>query len=60
MEKTTIIVKTDYGNGEKRKAIFSDGSAGHTITEFINTFIRPLLLTVGYSEERVNEALGEE
>jgi hypothetical protein len=49
-DKTTVALKMLYDNGKETKAVFTDNNTEHTLGQFIETFIRPLLLTVGYCE----------
>lgn len=58
-DKTTVALKMLYDNGKETKAVFTDNNTEHTLGQFIETFIRPLLLTVGYCEQDIIEEIGD-
>jgi hypothetical protein len=63
MSKTTLYFKEEVdninGEDEVREYSIIKNEIDHTLPSFINNFIRPLLLSIGYLEKTVEECIGE-
>ena len=58
-QKTTVIIERQFDSNEVGTYTISENSSMQTIDEFVDSFIRPMLRVLGYSEQLINERLGE-